>query len=215
VVLKSTLGLFTLAAAGLFLLPAIAKAQAVDGAFVNANLGRASLGFGLIDGNDTSYGVKGGYRWAVSPGALIGFEAGYVDFGGYSALTIISTTTLPPVGGPPAEIETYPAIISTKLSGWTLGANARFNFSPNWYVGGRAGFLRARVNTHTHTTGSDDPVWQIRNDFSADGWYAGAGFGYDVSKNFGVGLNYDYYRATKQGSRIAPDVVSVSGEYRF
>jgi OmpA-OmpF porin, OOP family len=213
--LKGTLGLLALAAAGLFALPVIAKAQATEGAFVNASLGSASLNLGLIDGNDASYGVNAGYRWVVSPGTLIGFEAGYVDLGRYSAMTTISTTPLAPLGGPPGVTETYPAIASTKLSGWTIGANGRYSLSPNWYVGARAGFVRASVNTRARTTGSDNPDWRIRSDFNADGWYAGAGFGYDFSKNLGLGLNYDYYSAKSHGLKIAPDVISVSGEYRF
>jgi len=46
-------------------------------------------------------------------------------------------------------------------------------------------------------------------------YYAGAGFGYDFSNNFSVGLNYDYYKADKSGLYLAPSLVSVSGEFRF
>jgi OmpA-OmpF porin, OOP family len=213
--LKSALGLVTFAAAGLFALPIIANAQATEGTFINGSLGSASLDLSQIHGNNSSYGVNAGYRWAVSPRTLIGLEAGYVDLGKYSALTTISTTPLFPIGGPPAEPEIYSSSVSTRMSGWTIGANGRFSLSPNWYVGGRAGFIRASVNSRVRTTGAGDSVVLNKYDVNADGWYAGAGFGYDFRNNFSLGLEYDYYRAKKYGSKIDPDVVSVSGEYRF
>jgi OmpA-OmpF porin, OOP family len=213
--LKRTLDLLALTATGLLSLPVIANAQATEGTFVNGSLGSASLDFSQIHGNDSSYGVNAGYRWAVSPSTLIGFEAGYVDLGKYSALTTISLTPLFPIGGPPAEPDIYSSSVSTKMSGWTIGANGRFSLSPNWYVGGRAGFIRASVNSRVRTTGSGNSVALNEYDVNADGWYAGAGFGYDLSKNLSLGLNYNYYSARKYGSKIDPDVVSVSGEYRF
>lgn len=213
--MKNTLGLLALAAAGLFVLPIIANAQVTEGAFINGNLGSASLDSGPIDGNDTSYGANAGYRWALSPGTLFGFEAGYVDLGSYSEPTTISVTQISGIGGPPAETQIYPARATARMSGWTIGANGRFSLSPNWYVGGRAGFLRANIDLHVRFTGSDAPFVPNRSDFNADGWYAGAGFGYAVSNNFSLGLNYDYYSARKYGFKYDPDVVSVSGEYHF
>jgi OmpA-OmpF porin, OOP family len=213
--LKNTLGLITLAAVGLLVLPVIAKAQVTEGAFINGNLGNASIDRGLIDGNDTSYGVNAGYRWRVSPGTLIGFEAGYVDLGSYSAPTTLWEVPIIGIGGPPGETQISPGIVNTKMSGWTIGATGRFNLSPSWYVGGRAGFVRASVGVRARFTRSDDTVELIQNDFNANGWYAGASFGYDFSKNFSLGLNYDCYNARKYGTKFDPDVVSVSGEYRF
>ena len=212
--MKKTLGLLTFAAAGLFVVPIIAKAQITEGAFINGNLGSASIDIGPIDGNDTSYGVNAGCRWAVSPGALIGFEAGYVDLGSYSKLTLISLTQLTPIGEPPADPEVYTVRVTNKMSGWTIGATGRFNLSPNWYVGGRAGFLRASFASRVRFLGSDSPLVPNKN-FNSDGWYAGGGFGYDFSNNFSLGLNYDYYSAGSYGFNYDPDVVSVSGEYRF
>jgi opacity protein-like surface antigen len=215
--LQSTLCLLALAATGLLSLPVIANAQATEGAFINGNLGSASVDSGLLDGNDTSYGVNAGYRWRVSPGTLIGFEAGYVDLGRYSALTTITFIHLAGIGGPPAdpEIEIVPASLSTKTSGWTIGAYGRFSLSPNWYIGGRAGFIRASVNSRLRYTRLDDSVGDDRRTYDADGWYVGAGFGYDLSNNFSLGLNYDYYSVKKHFFKINPGVVSVSGEYRF
>ncbi len=203
----------TLAAAGLFVLPAIGHAQATDGAFVSGNLGSASFDSGSIDETDTSYGINGGYRWAVSPSTLIGFEAGYVDLGKYSFPA--SVTALTPIGTPPTEPTTYFGSGTTQLSGWTIGANGRFNLSPNWYIGGRVGFLRVSVDSRIRIDRPDGSVMKDHYDVNADGWYAGTGFGYDFSNNFSIGLSYDYYSAEKDGAKINPDVVSVSGEYRF
>jgi OOP family OmpA-OmpF porin len=46
-------------------------------------------------------------------------------------------------------------------------------------------------------------------------WYAGAGVGYNITQNFSLGLNYDYYDAKKHGLDLSTDMVSVSAEYRF
>ena len=54
-----------------------------------------------------------------------------------------------------------------------------------------------------------------RVDDNSNKWYAGAGFGYDFSSNASIGLNYDYYKASKSGLEVNPRVISVSAEYRF
>ena len=211
--MKNTLLPVALAAGALFVLPAIGHAQATDGAFINGNLGSASLESGSIDDNDISYGVNVGYRWAVPPGTLIGFEVGYVDLGKYSLPTSVIYLTFP--GTQPNVPTTIVSSGTTEMSGLTIGAYGRFNLSPNWYIGGRAGFLRASVDSRLRTAGPYDSVVLQNRHVNADGWYVGAGFGYNFSNKFSLGLNYDYYIAKKSGSTISPDVVSVSGEYRF
>ncbi len=101
------------------------------------------------------------------------------------------------------------------MSSWTIGAIGRFSLSPNWYIGGRAGFLRASVDLRIRATAPDGSVMQPHYDNNENGWYAGAGFGYYFSNNFSVGINYDYYSAKSLGSTLDSDVVSVSAEYRF
>ena len=204
-----------MAAAGLIALPILANAQAHDGAFINGSLGSSTLDRRPIDDSDTSYGVNFGYRWVVSPRAVIGFEVGYVDLGRYSAPATVTLFPIAPFGAPPFEPEIYAGSVSTEMSGWILGVNSHFNLSPNWYVGGRAGFLRASVDSRLRTTGQEDSIEVFNYDVNADGWYAGASFGYDFNPNWSVGLNYDYYSAKESGSKIDPDVVSVTGEYRF
>ena len=211
--MNKTLLSLTLAAPALFVLPAIGHAQVIDGAFLNANLGSASLYREPFDDNELSYGANIGYRWAVSPDALIGFEAGYADIGKYTDSAHVSI--LQPLGTPWTEPQIYTASGSTEMSGWMIGANGRVNLSPNWYIGGRAGFLRASIDTRIHVVRPDGSVFQQNHGYTFDGWYAGTGFGYDISNNLSLGLNYDYYRAGDIGFRIYSNVVSVIGEYRF
>ena len=80
----------------------------------------------------------------------------------------------------------------------------------NWYLSGRAGLFRGDVKG-----GYFDGVVPVRVDDSSNKWYAGAGVGYDFSNNFSVGVNYDYYKAEQNGLKFSPNLVSVSGEYRF
>ena len=204
-----------MAAAGLFVLPLAAKAQTIGGAFINGSVGSTSLDSGSLDDHDTRYGLDAGYRWAVSPETLIGFEAGYVDLGTYSVRTSIVTTPVGPIGTPPGEPVISPGIATTGMTAWSIGANGRYSLSPSWHADARAGFLRASLDTRARTTGSGESIEVARHDFSTDGWYAGAGIGYDFSTHFGLGLYYDYYRARKSGLTFDPTAVSVTGEYRF
>jgi opacity protein-like surface antigen len=94
-----------------------------------------------------------------------------------------------------------------KEHGPTLGIDARFNVTPQWFVAGRAGYMRAQFTSH--------PAISAPLGSSDDAWYAGAGFGYDVSRQFSIGIHYDYIRSETNGIRLAPDLVTLSGDYRF
>jgi opacity protein-like surface antigen len=216
--MKNTVLAIALAAAGLAAAPALVHAQegnaANSGFFINGNVGQASLSKGVYDDNDTGYGVNAGYRWAFTPNVAIGLEGGYTDLGKYKAKDTFSAVGLP----------------EAKISGWTLGANGHFNINPNWYISARGGLFRADVKgayanagyTATTTNGAYGtttttvvPAGYTYVDDTSTKYYAGAGFGYDFSNNVSVGLNYDYYKADKQGLYYGPSLVSVSAEYRF
>jgi OOP family OmpA-OmpF porin/outer membrane immunogenic protein len=194
--MKNTLIAIALATAGLAAIPLTSKAADNNGGFfINGNVGDSNVSKGLYDDDDTGFGANVGYRWAVAPNVLLGVEGGYTDLG-----SISPKNQYRGLGVPDAEI-----------SGWNLGANGHFNLTPNWYVSGRAGFFRADVKG-----GYFDPNGAVvRVDDTANKWYAGAGFGYDFSNNFGIGLNYDYYKADKSNLDLNADMISVSAEYRF
>ncbi len=188
--MKTTLLALALTA-GLAALP-LASQAAEGGMFINGNVGQASIDKGGYNNDDTGWGANLGYRWAVAPNFLIGVEGGYVDLG-----------SIDPRRG-------YSDLGKAELSGWTLGANAHWNLTDNWYVSGRGGFFRGDL-TGGYAVG---PV-AVRVDDTSNKWYAGAGFGYDFNNNVSVGLNYDYYKAEKNGLKLDSDLVSVSAEYRF
>ena len=212
-IVKNTLALLALAASGLLLVPVGAKAQATGGVFVDGNLGRASLDHESIDGSDTSYGISAGYRWAIGTGTLIGFEVGYMDFGRFSVP--LTLTAIIPIGTPPPDPVTTTSRVPTDITGRTLGANGRFNFSPDWFISGRAGFIRTRVVSHLRISPIDGSIVRERRGYDADGWYAGAGIGYDFGSHLSLGLNYDYYNTKKRSAKTGPGVLSLGGEYRF
>ena len=191
--MKNTLFAIALATAGLTAIPA-AHAADTSGFFINGNVGQSNLSKGAYDDDDTGFGGNVGYRWAVSPSVLLGVEGGYTDLGKFS-----TRSRFDDLGLGQAEIK-----------GWNLGVNGHFNVTDNWYVSGRGGFFRSDLKGSYL---SDDVA--VRVDDNGDGWYAGAGFGYDFTNNFSVGLNYDYYKVDKHDLKLSPDLVSVSAEYRF
>ena len=193
--MKNTLLAIALATTGLAALPLTSHAADQSGFFINGNVGDSNVSKGLYDDDDTGFGANVGYRWAVAPNVLLGVEGGYTDLGKFS-----TKDSFRGLGIPDAE-----------LKGWNLGANGHFNITPNWYVSGRAGWFRGDIKG-----GYFDPAGTIvRVDDTANKWYAGAGFGYDFSNNFGVGLNYDYYKADKSNLDLNADLISVNAEYRF
>ncbi|HEY0180327.1 MAG TPA: porin family protein [Dokdonella sp.] len=193
--MKNTILAIALATAGLAALPSVSHAADNSGFFINGNVGQSSLSKGAYDDDDTGYGVNLGYRWAVAPNVLLGVEGGYTDLGSVS----------------PKSRYRGLGLGDADLKGWNLGVDGHFNVTDNWYISGRAGFFRGDLKGG-YFDGAGLPV---RVDDHSNKWYAGAGFGYDFTSNFSVGLNYDYYRAEKNRLKVDPDLVSVSAEYRF
>jgi len=193
--MKSTILAIALAAAGFAALPVASHAADTSGFFINGNVGQSNLSKGAYDDDDTGYAANVGYRWAVAPNVLIGLEGGYTDLGSIS----------------PKSGYRGSGVGSADVKGWNVGVNGHFNVTDNWYISGRGGFFRADLEGgYLDSVGAP-----VRVDDNSNKWYAGAGFGYDFSNKFSLGLNYDYYRAEKAGLKIDPALVSVSGEYRF
>jgi OOP family OmpA-OmpF porin/outer membrane immunogenic protein len=197
--MKKSLLALAFATAGLMAAPAVFAQSAPNGNggwFVNGNVGRTSIDKGPYDGHDTGYGINGGYRWAVNPSVALGAEIGYNDLGNIHAKNVFNSDRVVNRN-------------KTQLHGWTAGVNGHFNLSPNWYISARTGIYGWKG----HGMSNDD--LPARHSLDDTSWYAGAGFGYDFTNNFSLGLNYDYYNAKKHNVDLSTDMVSVSAEYRF
>ncbi len=199
--MRNTALVFALAAAGtLAAAPAFAQDLTTPGAdsgfYVNGAVGHSYFGSGHNSGSDTGYQISGGYRWALSPAFAIGPEVGYNDLGNIRLKNIF---------------QSGPVIADGKASlhGWTAGANAQYNFTPNWYASARTGLYAWNGDG---TSNDINPVRMHRN---SDGYYAGAGVGYDFSRKFGVGVGYDYYRAKKGDLNLSTGLLSAQAEVRF
>ncbi|MEO6926870.1 MAG: porin family protein [Rhodanobacter sp.] len=196
---KKTLLALAFASAGLLAVPAAFAQNATadnGGWFINGNVGRTAINHGPYDGHDTGYAVNGGYRWSLSPNFALGAEVGYNDLGNIHAKNIFNS---------------QPVVADNKseLHGWTAGANAHLNLSPNWYLSGRAGLYSWTGH------GLSNDVSPVRKGLNDTSWYTGAGVGYNITPNLSVGVNYDYFHAKKQSIDLSTDMVSASAEYRF
>lgn len=198
--MKTTLIAIAIAAAGLTALPATSHAaEDKAGFFINGNIGQSTIDKGVYDDNDTAYGINAGYRWSLAPNFALGIEGGYTDLGKWS-----------PKSSASAALPTGEFLTDAELSGWTAGVNAHLNLTDNWYLSGRTGLFRADIKGDQLIAGLP-----VHTDDTTNNWYAGAGVGYDFSNNFSLGLNYDYYKADKNGLKFDPSLVSVSAEVRF
>ena len=171
-------------------------AGADSGFFVNGNTGHSYFGSGQNSGSDTGYQLDGGYRWALANGFALGPEIGYNDLGNIRAKNVFNSN---PVVAPG----------KSSLHGWTAGANAKYNFTPNWYVSARTGLYA--WNGH----GMTRDITPVSTGRSGDGYYGGVGVGYDFSRRFGVGVGYDYYRAKKNDINLSTGLLSAQAEVRF
>ncbi len=167
-----------------------------DGWFINGNVGRTSIDHGAYDDHATGYAINGGYRWAMNPSASLGVELGYNDLGNIHAKNIFNSDPV---------VQSH----KSELHGWTAGGNGHFNLSPNWYVSARAGLYSWKGH------GMSNDIAPIRRGLNDTSWYAGAGVGYDFSNNVSVGINYDYYDASKNRVDLSTDMVSIGAEVRF
>jgi opacity protein-like surface antigen len=197
--MKKTLLALALTTAGLLAVSAVFAQNAPTdngGWFINGNVGRTAINQGPYDGHDTGYALNGGYRWWLAPNFSLGAEVGYNDLGNIHAKNVFNSQ---PVIAPG----------KSQLHGWTAGANAHFDLTPNWYLSGRTGLYSWTGH------GMSNDVNPVRKGLSDNSWYAGAGVGYNITSNLSVGLNYDYFDAQKHNVDLSTDMVSASAEYRF
>lgn len=197
-------------------------------AFIAGNVGRTDGGtagrfgtgdFNVFEGRDgrkTGYGLVGGYRWKVAPSWGVGIEGGYADLGN---LVVRNAFNSDPVN----QREDTNA-----LRGWLVGANARVNVNPAWYIGARGGYFRASDNNvdYYNSVGQNLGLESGGSD-GRNSWYAGIGTGWNATENFSVGLHYDYFRAKSgdvrdpasgaefEGPKRSTALLGLTAEYAF
>lgn len=171
-----------------------------SGAFVGGSVGVSRNTDGSSpytrygDRNDWAGMIRAGYRWHVSD-IDWGLEGGYVDLG----KAVVHAKGVDSVHG------------SVGLRGWMLGSQIGFQFDPQWYMAMRIGWLGATVSSKM-----SGPTGSYRASDNNNGTYVGGLVGYNVTPAVGVGINYDYYRASnKNGLDTHVSMYGVFGEYRF
>ena len=190
--------LFAAALAVAAVSPIAAKADEsnqLDNFFVAGNLGQSNYRVGGVsDKTDVFQNVRFGWRW----NGIVGAEVGYAYLG-------------------KMKNDFDFASVSAKPRAAQIGVTAKYNFYNNWYVTGHGGYLRSRT-TGAVTVGDVSATQKSWN----NGWYAGAGVGYDVTHNVSLALNYDNYhvkygRGGSDQSQTNANVAaySASVEYRF
>ena len=152
----------------------------------------------------------------VSPAWGVGIEGGYSDLGNLRVRNVFRDDSVDQTDS------------TNALRGWQVGANARVNINPAWYVGMRGGYFRASDNDmrYYNRVGEDLRLDSGRRD-GRNSWYAGVGTGWNVTDRFSLGVHYDYFRA-KAGEVRDPDtgvrfdgpkrstaLLSLTGEYMF
>ncbi|MBB6242628.1 outer membrane beta-barrel protein [Rhodanobacter sp. MP1X3] len=227
--MKKTLFAIALATAGVLAIPAVFAQDASTTDSSTTQSGWKSHSGWYVDGdlgasraNDNQTyrkanyagSLTGGYRWAVSPDMSVGAELGYVYLGKFDAKSSANDAYLAN-GGTIGDSR-------SSLRGPTLGGAMRLNFTQAWYINLRGGVFDAHGSTL-----SEDAEFPVRRSFSNNiGYYAGVGTGWDINRNWSVGVNYTYYGVNRDpsltngqfaGTRVGLDTntLTASAEYRF
>ncbi|WP_158628835.1 outer membrane protein [Dyella choica] len=166
-----------------------------DNFFVAGQLGQTKYRTDFSHDKGTFQNVRFGWRW----NGIVGPEIGYAYLGH------------PKTGNDIASL-------SVRTRALTAGVNAKYNFYNNWFVTGHAGYLRAQYKLDATLLGMNAKGTRYN-----DGLYAGLGVGYDLTRNFSLGLNYDNYRLNTDnggGNFLDRKHVNVAAysalvEYRF
>ncbi len=176
----------------------------LDNFFVDGNLGQTQSRNDFTHNHSVFQNVRFGWRW----NGYVGPEIGYVYLG--RPKTDFSYIGSPINSGSNGQV-------STKSRAATVGVNGKYDFYGNWFVTGHAGYMRSRTKIDGSVDGQTvftDRTWN-------NGWYAGLGVGYDVTRNVSIGVNYDNYHLqygdNSTNGELKNNVAAFSGsvEYRF
>lgn len=212
--------LLTAAAAAALSFASFGASASSEGTFIGINGGRTNYDIShadFHDKTDTAFGAVVGYRWAVDRPFYLGVEAGYVDLGKISSR--YDTAVLTPDG-----FGTYHEKDELKGRALLVGANGKWELPHHWTITARLGVAYSHTSYDikaSEAVAGDNALLQRFHDSSNDaGIYAGIGFGYDFTKNFGVTLNYDNYSLKAQGITDDKRTVNVgvwgaAAEFRF
>lgn len=178
------------AALGLATLSTPAMAQ---GGFVRVEGGRAHA---TVDVDDVGSAGEKDTTWAV--------RGGYY-FNDYVAVEAFYTTLFD------SEIYDDAVIgeVNGKLTAVGVGVAGKRNFGDNglgFFVSGRTGLARGRAELSAMGDSASD---------SSTKPYFGVGMGYDYSRNFGLSVNYDRYRGSKDDVTVKARTLTLGVEYRF
>ena len=166
----------------------------LDNFYVAGNLGQTQYRADLSHNNSVFQNVRFGWRW----NGYVGPEIGYVYLGRPKTVA----------NGVENNLKSRAA---------TVGVNGKYDFgSSNWFATAHAGYMRS-TSYMGEGVGSDDAA---RGKSWNNGWYAGAGVGYNVTQNVSLAVNYDNYRllyGRRGDGQSHLNVAAFSGsiEYRF
>ena len=216
--------LLSVAAAAALSFASFSASASSEGTFVGINGGRTNYDIShadFHDKSDTAFGAVVGYRWAVDRPFYFGVEGGYVDLGKISSKYDQSETF---GSGANTHVETFHEKDELKGHAVLVGANGKWELPHHWTITARLGLA------HSHTSYDVSEIEKIdggvvlneggHRSSNDNGIYAGLGFGYDFTKNFGVTVNYDNYSLKAQGITDDKRTVNVgvwgaAAEFRF
>jgi OOP family OmpA-OmpF porin len=177
-----------------------------DNFFVAGQIGQTQYRDSYLTHNHSVFqNVRFGWRW----NGIVGPEIGYAYLGRPKF-----DATYPNGLGEPVALTG-----SVRTRALTVGVNGKYNVYDNWFVTGHAGYLRSQSKSQFTAVNfsTDGSINSDKSTAYNDGWYAGLGVGYDLTRNFSVGLNYDNYHLNQNadGPGVNVAAYSASVEYRF
>ena len=196
----------------------VAGASHADNFFVNTSLGgsnyRPQPYVSLTDWHSQTEALRFGYQWGEGAFSY-GAEAGYANMGHSDRFWAHLTGS---------------ENLSERIDGFMLGANVKYALPMGFYVSARGGFFRSTNHELSHGYYWEHIIGQPLEKYSTSkenvsgmGSYAGVGVGYDINRSFGLGVNYDRYRAHVRYSQYTGpltetsrvDTYTLTAEYRF